>query len=218
MSYQLEVVKFRDVIPVRELPRFIPGLQPLTLEVIGDDFTSVEEVFVNGALAPEFIIVNGTTMWVQLPEAAQDRIDTIEVVSSTFTAFEQSKLSFKLGDKTKVVDGPQKLMQLFVKWLLQTPGSDIFNPERGGGLQELAGKVTTTKRMEPIMAAVTRAIDLTSKQIKRVQVALPSLPLRERLLSAEVGSINVSSQNMEAHLRVQIRTMSGEGARSSLQL
>ena len=218
MSYQLEVVKFRDTVPVRELPRFVPGLQNLTLEVIGDDFTSVEEVFVNEVKSPEFIVINSTTMWVQLPEAAQDRIETIEVISSAFTAFERSRLSFQLGNKTKIVDGPQKMMQLFVKWLLQSPGSDIFNPERGGGLQELAGKVTTTKRMEPILATITRAVNQTAAQIQRVQVAQPGLPLRERLLSAVVDGVNVSTQTMEAHIRVRLSTMSGETARTSLQL
>jgi len=218
MAKQLEVVKFRDVVPVRALPRFVPDLQPLTLEVVGDDFTSVEEVFVNDVKAPEFVIVSKTIMWVQLPEAAQERISTIEVISSAFTAFERSRLSFKFGNKTKAVEGPQKLMQLFVKWLLQSPGSDIFNPSRGGGLQELAGRVTTTARMEPVLATITRSVNMTATQIQRAQVALPSLPLSERLLSADIGSINVSSQSMEAHIRLQLRTMSGEDARASIQL
>ena len=105
MSKQLEVVKFRDVVPVRTLSRFVEGLQHLTLEVIGDDFTSVEEVFINEVKAPEFAIISRTVMWVQLPEAAQERIDTIEIISSSFTSFKRSKLSFKLGNKTKTVDG-----------------------------------------------------------------------------------------------------------------
>lgn len=218
MSKQLEIVKFRDTVLVRGLTRFVPDLSPLTLEVVGDDFRSVEEVYINDVKAPEFMIVNLTTLWVQLPESARDHITSIEVLSSQFTAFERSKLNFKIGPKTKVVEGPQKLMQIFIKWLLQSPGSDIFSPSRGGGLQELAGKVTTTKRMEPILASITRAVNNTASQVQRAQVSLPSLPLSERLLSADITDVEVSTELMEAHVRIDLRTMSGETARASIQL
>jgi hypothetical protein len=218
MAKQLEVIKFRDVVTVTALTRFVPNLSPLTIEVIGEDFSSVEEVFVNDVKAPEIIVVNRTTLWVQLPEAAQNGIRSIEVISSAFTSFDQSKLSFKIGPRTKTIEGPLKLMQLFVKWMLQTPGSDIFNPARGGGLQELAGKVTTTRQMDPIIATITRSVNQTSTQIQRSQVAQPKLPLGERLLSADIVNVDVSTQLMEAHLKISLLTMSGEDALASIQL
>lgn len=218
MSKQLEVVKFRDTVAVTGLPRFVPNLSPLTLEVVGEDFTSVEEVLVNDVKAPEFVVVSESVLWVQLPPAARERIDTVEVISSIFTATARSRIDFKLGNKTRAVEGPQKLMQLFVKWLLQSPGSDIFNPERGGGLQELAGRVTTTRKLEPVLAAVTRAVAQTANQMQRVQVNQPNLPLSERLLSADIASVDVSTQLMEAHIRINLRTLSGETARAAIQL
>jgi hypothetical protein len=218
MSKQLEVVKFRDTVVVTGLPRFIPNLSPLTLEVVGEDFRSVDEVLVNEVKAPEFLIISPTVMWVQLPEAAYSRIDSVEVISSLFTASERSRIDFKLGNKTRTVQGPQKLLQLFVKWLLQSPGSDIFNPERGGGLQELAGRVTSTQRLEPVLATITRAVTQTSNQMQRAQVNQPNLPLNERLLSADIASVEVSTQLMEAHVRINLRTLSGESARASIQL
>lgn len=218
MAKQLEVIKFRDVIAVTDLTRYVPGLYPLTIEVLGEDFTSVEEVFINDVKVPEFVIVNQTTMWAQLPETAQTSIRSIEVVSSSFTSFDQSKINFKIGPRTRTVEGPIKLTQLFVKWMLQTPGSDIFNPSRGGGLQELAGKLTTTKQMDPIIATITRSVNQTATQIQRAQIGHPNLPLGERLLTADIVNVDVSTKLMEARLRINLTTMSGEDALASIQL
>lgn len=218
MSFQLEVVKFRDLLAVTSIPRFVPGLSQLTLEVTGDDFSSANEVFVNEVKAPEIIIVNKNTMWVVLPESARERIDSIEVLSSNFTKTTQSQLRFRLGNKTKTVSGILKLTQLFVKWLLQSPGSDIFNPQRGGGLQELAGRVSTMKSLDPIMATVVRSVNTTASQIQKAQTGRPDLPMSERLLAADILDLGVSDKTLEARVHIGLRAMSGEGARASIEL
>ena len=217
MAYQLEVIKFRDLVTVTQITRFVPGLADLTLEITGEDFSSVEEVLVNEVKAPEFIILNKTTMWVTLPDAAKNEIATIEVLSSNFTSsINSAKMTFKLGDKTRAVNGILKLVQLFTKWLLQSPGSDVFNPDRGGGLQQLIGQVMSTRKMEPVMASLTRAISTTVSQLQTAQSAQSNLPLNERLLSANMTTINVYEQNMEARAVIDVRNMAGEDAISSL--
>jgi len=54
--------------------------------------------------------------------------------------------------------------------------------------------------------------------MQRAQVNQPNLPLSERLLSAEIASVEVSTQQMEAHIRINLRTLSGETARAAIQL
>lgn len=218
MAYQLEVIKFRDVIPVTKITRFVPGTSDLTLEITGEDFSSIEEVLVNDMSAPEFIILNKNTMWVVLPEGAKAKITTIEVLSSNFTkTISGSKMQFKIGDKTRTVAGILKLTQLFTKWLLQSPGSDVFDPQRGGGLQRMVGALTTRK-MEPVMAAIARAVSNTTTQIREAQTTQTALPMNERLLSASASSINIYEKQMEARAIIDIRNMAGEDAASSLQL
>lgn len=218
MPQQLEVVKFRDLIPVRSIPRVVPGLSNTTVEIIGEDFSSVEIVLINDIQVPEFIIVDSKTMWAQLPDNV-DSVQTIEVQSSKFTRTAAgSKLKFEIGVATKTVSGILKLTQLFTKWMLQSPGSDIFDPGRGGGLQRLVGQILTSKKMESVGVVLARSIDQTSSQIRTSQVNEPNLPLDERLLSAALIGVNISGDKMEASARVRIISMAGDEAISGLTL
>ena len=108
---QLEVIKFRDLIPIQSVPRYVPGFDNPTIEITGEDFSSAASILINEVPAPEFIIVNKHSLYVQLPEAAQNGISTIEVLSSKFTrTTSSSKISYEIGDKTRTVSGILKLV------------------------------------------------------------------------------------------------------------
>jgi hypothetical protein len=218
MSVQLEVVRFRDLIEVLSISRFVPGITPPTLEIKGEDFRSVERVLINDQSSPEFIIINQKTIYVQVPEAI-GRIQSIEVLSSKFTRnTSSSKLSYEFGPKTRKVEGILKLMQLFVKWLLQTPGSDVFNPERGGGLLTLVGAMGTGRGMDNIIGSVSRAVQTTVSQMRAAQINVPGLPLSEQLLSAEVTDFDIFERQMEARVKVLLVSMAGKEAVTALEL
>jgi hypothetical protein len=218
MAYAFEVIRFRDLLEVTALPGFVPGLTPPTLIVRGSDLSSAETVLINEMPAPEFMIVNKTTIYAQLPEGI-DRISTIEVLSSRFTrTIESSKIQFAIGDKTRKVDGILKLVQLFTKWILTSPGSDMFNPSRGGGLQQIVGQVATTREMQPVLASITRAITNTSSQMRTAQLGVPDLPVNERLLSASLLGMDIYEAQMQARAKVLIRSMGGADAVSALVL
>jgi hypothetical protein len=219
MAKQLEVVRYRDLVPVSNIPRFVPGLGYPTIEIIGDDFSSVERILVNEVNAPEFIILTKHKMYVQLPPAAYERITTIEVLSSKFTKnSEGSKVSYELGSKTRTVEGILKLVQLFMKWMLQSPGSDIFNLDRGGGLQDMAGRLISNRTMDTIVSAVSRAVTSTTSQIRTAQNNVRGLPASERLLSADLVDISVFDKQMQAQVKVKITSVAGADAVSSLEL
>jgi len=218
MSTQLEVIKFRDLIPVTSIPRVVPGFQNTTVEILGEDFNSVESVWINDIQVPEFIIVSKNKLWAQLPTEAST-IQIVEVRSSNFTRTNMaSKILFEVGTRTRKIEGLLKLVQLFTKWMLQSPGSDIFNPERGGGLQQLVGKVVSSKKMEPILAVISRSVDQTSLQIRTAQASARNLPLSERLLTANLIGVNVNEDKMEAAARVRVVSMAGDDAVSALTL
>lgn len=219
MPHQLEVIKFRDLLSARTVSRFVPNMPKTTLEILGDDLSKAVTVYINEISSPEFLIVSKKKIWAQLPDAASGRIRTVEVVSSGFTKTNRpSKVLFEIGNKTKTVTGILKLVQLFTKWMLQTPGSDIFNPSRGGGLQDIAGKVSTTRKMEPILATITKAIDVTSEQMRSAQANIRGLPSNERLLGANLLEMNVIQEQMEARARISLKSVAGESAVTSLQL
>jgi len=218
MSYQLEVIRYRDTLLVTEVSRFVPGVTPLTLEVKGENFANAERVFINEVQCPEFMIIDKKTLYAQLPENVHS-IAQIEVVSSKFSRSEgSSKISFEVGDKTRKVSGLLKLVQLFAKWLLQSPGSDIFDPSRGGGLQEIVGQVMTGKDMQPVYASLTRSVSMTVNQIRAAQSNQPTLPLDERLLRAELLDLQVFEEQMEARARIRVESLAGSSALAALQL
>lgn len=218
MAYQLQVVRFRDILPVYGVPGFVEGLSPPTLIVKGEDLSSAETILFNQVPSPEFMIVNKSTIWAQLPEG-MSRLSQIEVLSSKFTkTIESSKVSFEVGDKTRKVDGILKLVQLFTKWVMQSPGSDLFNPNRGGGLQNIVGKLSTTRDMQPISASITRAVTTTVTQIRATQINIPRLPLSERLLSASLIDLRVYEAQMQAIANVSIQSVAGAEALSALVL
>lgn len=218
MSVQLEVIKFRDLIPVTSVG-FAPGFNETTLDITGDDFSSVEQILINGIRCPEFFILNRNRLLAQLPDGAKNQIATIEVLSSNFTKSSvASKVNFAIGNKTRSVSGILKLVQLFTKWMLQSPGSDIFNPERGGGLQEIVGQVSTSRKMDQVLGALTMVVQSTSTQIRSSQLLHSNLPLDERLLTAELIDVNVYEKEMEARVKVYLTSMAGRDAIASLAL
>lgn len=218
MAYQLEVIRFRDLLPVVSIPGFVKGLSPLTIELRGNDFSSADKVLINEVKVPEFMIVNKTTIYAQLPDE-MGSISSIKVISSKFSReIESAMLEFEIGDKTKRIDGILKLVQLFTKWILQSPGSDILTPTRGGGLQQIVGKVMTTKDLQPIFASVTRAINTTVSQIRAAQTNIPGLPLEERLLSANLVDVKIYEAHMQARASVSLQSMAGADALASLSL
>lgn len=218
MAAQLEVIKFRDIVSISSIPRLVPGFEEPTIEINGKDFRSVSKVLINSSPSPEFIIINKNTIYAQLPYTAAG-IKTIEVISNRFTRNESdSRLEYEIGDKTQTVTGIQKLVQLFVKWILQSPGSDIFDVDRGGGLQEMVGQITSGRNMSPVLGAITRAITTTSAQIRTAQVNAKNLPLNERLLSADVQDLQINDQQMEARVRIKVRSVAGPEAVADLGL
>jgi hypothetical protein len=215
----LEVIKFRDTIPVLSVPGYVPGTVKPTVELKGEDFRSVERVLINDVVAPAFIIVDQHTIWVELPVSSNERVGKIEVISSDFTVTNTaSKMEFEIGNKTRNITGILKLVQYFTKWLLQSPGTDIFNPERGGGLQDLAGKLVSTKNMQPVYSSVTRAVSQTSSQIRTVQANVRNLPLDEKLQSATAVDFQIYDALMEARVRVAVRSVAGREAVSAILL
>jgi len=219
MAKQLEVIKFRDLLPVEGIPRFVPGFEQPTLEIKGGDFRSVERILINEVPSPEFIIVNKHTIYVQLPTAAERSITNIEVISSNFTKTSTySTIHYEIGTKTRTISGLLKLVQLFVKWMLQSPRTDIFNPERGGGMQELVGKVQTTRTMDSVASSIARSVKNTVTQIRAAQVNTQGLALEERLLAAEISDIQIFEKQMEARVKINIRSVAGSEAVAALEL
>jgi len=218
MSNSLEVIKFRDIIRLTELPKYVSGQDELTMEVRGEDFSSVEKVYLNEKEVFDYTIFNRNLMWLKVPSDVSE-LRSLEVISGNFTKTNiASKVTYQIGTSPKKISGILALVQLYTKWLLQGPGSDIWNPSRGGGMQDIIGSLVNIDRMDRVLSAITQAVEFTSSQIRTAQTSAKGLALSERLLSATLVDINRVEERLEVHTRIHIISMAGDEAVNALIL
>ena len=216
MSYEIEVVKLRDILDVAEVTKFLEDVEEPTLELKGLDLSSAGKVLINDRECPQFVIVNKGTIWAQGPSGLKI-IESIRVIGTKFSKVNPaSDVDFEIGTIPRRVRGTLRLAQQFLMLLLQTPGSDVFNPELGGGLQSITNGAANTSTK--ITSAVTQAVNDAAEQMRRAQMGISNLSASERLLDASIQSISVSSSTSETHLKILIESVGGEDVSTGVNL
>lgn len=211
--YDLQVIEIRDILPVVRA-EILPGVIPRTLRVRGRDFSNADEVLINEQKSPSVVIVSARELLAQVPEGmVNGPVRTIVVISGRLTQTERSKIKFRLGDATKAVAGIERMIQMFLKLLLQNPGSDIFSPRTGGGLLAAVGRMSgsASNPAASVAADLQVSVDRASKQMIAIQANDSAIALTERLLFARlltsrfvvaeqalVGSIQLGNQAGQA--------------------
>lgn len=190
------------------------------LEVIGEDFRSVEEVLINDTPSPDVMVLSKTSLIAQLPEGLQRQpnVRNVVVLSRTFTLTPRSLLRFRIGETPGRTQGINRLVQLFVKLLLSTPGTDIFNRQLGGGALRNVSRTFGTAEANAIKADFTIAIDRTARQILSIQSRNGSLPADERLLTANLVGATFSRASSTLFVNVEIIPQDGRPARLNLEV
>lgn len=181
----LQVIEIRDVLKVTGVQPIV-GFTPRTVRVYGKDFRNVYEVLVNDATSPSVFVVTNREMLVQVPTSlGRAPIRTVQAISHKLTSADKSKITFRIGDTTHGISGMERLIQTFLKLLLQTPGSDIFAWKLGGGVLRTVAR-QTARGGGSMVADLTVGVERTSRQLTNLQSSNTSLPLTERLLFARV--------------------------------
>jgi len=216
MSLDIQYVQYQDVVPVRKIG-LVSGFYPPVYDIYGNDFRNVSTVLLNGVEAEEFLVLSRTRLVAQVPpRLAESPLKQVMVLSDAFTATEKSQLVFRFSRTGRLVGGLPKLVQTFVKVLLTTPGSDIYDAEHGGNLMALqkssSGRHDKNLHVGAFAAAVARA----EEQITRVQATTRGLTLPERLLSASLLSVNFDPQTLSVEGRIRLVSMAGEEALANL--
>lgn len=219
MAIDLQTVVPQDTIPVtRTRLTILGGLRALELD--GDDFRTVEEVRINDIQSPDFIVLSKTRLLAQLPSSLQDNPDvsSVQVLSRTLTASASSLLRFRVGDTPGQVQGILRLLQKFTKLLLSEPGSDIQNPDLGGGALRNVGATFDAGEGEQIKQDFVIAIGRTARQIVALQSRNGSLPRDERLLNASLKSANFDRSSGSLFVVVEVTSQAGSSARVNVEL
>jgi len=181
----LQIVEIRDILKLTAVRR-VPDLSPPTFLIEGVDFAYASEVYINEISSPSVFVSSDTRLLAQIPESQVNQpLRSASVLSTRLTRTERSLIEFRLGTHPRTVDGMEKLIQLFLKVLLQDPDSDIFE-RLGGGLLRVLGMGGTSNSPTFVTTDLHAAVGRTMTQIRKVQLANPRLRPSERLRYARV--------------------------------
>lgn len=215
MSVDLQVAFPQEAIQITSVQR-VPGSSPAVLDVLGVDFSSVDEVLVNEIVAPDFAVLSRQRLLVTVPEGASEIVRSVSVTSRRLVLTEQSFLRFRISNVPSKVSGILRLVQFFTKVLFTSPGTDIFNKRLGAGALKNLGRTFSKNDTGGIVSDFVVAVENTSRQIIAIQGRQPSLPQDERLLVAKVTSARFSASDSALRVSTEITSQAGRSALANL--
>jgi hypothetical protein len=178
---------------------------PIVLDIRGENFNRAQSVVVNGN-SLNYHVINNTRLFASVPEELHGQRITQIVVLTDKESFTNTALYFYELAGLKSVSGPKKLVFQFIKLLMTTPNSDVFEKHLGGGLQKFAGSVSDNPHAA--LALVAQAIMRVGDQIRTSQ-RNSRLPNNEKLQVVEILSIDFSKgdrTSIEAGIRVTTKS------------
>jgi len=191
------------------------------LDIRGQDFRSVDEVLINDLPSPDVIVVSKSQLLAQLPDRLQGapgQVNTVMVLSKRLTVSERSIIRFRISDTPGRVRGLLRLIQLFLKTLFTTPGSDIFDQDAGGGALRKVGETFGADEGGNIVSSFVVSVNQTARQIVARQSRDSSLPLDERLMSARVIRANFDKNQGALFIGVELLSQAGQQAIANMEL
>jgi hypothetical protein len=192
---------------------------PRTLDVRGPNFKNVVKIEINEEEAPNFVVMSKHRVLVQVPESQEKEIiRTLAVLSRDFTKTMSSQVKFEFTNQPQKVSGLKKLIQTFLLYLLRTPGTDVWYPKSGGGVQKLIGAHFSRSNAGGVTAAFTTAVSRTRSQIISLQASNPRLTASEKLGAVNVLSAVFNAQQTALLARVELISQSGQRAIVGLEL
>jgi phage baseplate assembly protein W len=117
------------------------------------------------------------------------------------------RVSFVL--KPKKVTGISKLIQIVVLSLMNVPGRDVLDPDKGGGLPSLVGANIDPNDSTEIYAEIAQKIRKSETEIISDQVGIGDPP-SEKLAELQILDIRRSDVNID-EIFVRIRVINQEG-------
>jgi len=208
----IQVIRLLDLLAVNSISNAV-GVHPRSIVVQGTDFTSVEQVLINGMVSPEFVVYSPTRLVAEVPGSISDSIVTdVAVLSNAITLTERSLVEFTLGTRPKKATGIIRLLQVFLRQLLRTPGSNLFHPRSGGGmLRRVGGNISNSAA-----ADIAVAVSSTKNYIVGAQSSEQRIPPGERLLSAEISGLTVDPSNTSIYVTIVLTSHSGKRGAATL--
>ena len=222
MAIDFQIVLPQESIILTRI-EYVPGTGingvPLTLAIQGDDFTAVDEVQINLVTSPDVIVIDKHRLLAQVPDLlASSTLTSVTVLSKHLTVTPHSFLRFRIPRTSGRVQGILRLMQLYLKILFTTPGTDIFNPGLGGGVLENLGSTFGADKTGEVVGNLASAVNQTTRQIVALQSRDQRVPRDERLLNARLLSASMNIAEAALIGTIEISSQAGRTATANLEL
>lgn len=214
----IKILVIRDLLPISSV-EIANGVFPISLLITGDRLDQANQVLVNDIEAVEFVVLSTNRLLVKIPTSEiSSTIRKIAVVANIPSTNRRSILHFEIGSSLKNIKGLEKLIQAFCKLLIQTPGSDRFRPDEGGGLMKLIGRNVSKGGVNNLQASVVGAVSRARDQFLSRQGPNRRIPSDERLLSVTTESVGFDTSTTTLSARISLSAVSGKVAVANLTL
>ena len=217
MAVDFQVVFPTEVVSLSSV-RYAAGAEVPTLEVLGTDFRSVDQVLINDVASSNVIVLSKNRLLAEVPEVARTEFvpTRVVVLSRRLTLSERSLIQFRVGRTASKVSGILRLVQLFLKVLFTTPGTDMFAPKTGSAaLKNIGANIGRTQR-GAVVSDFVLAVDGTARQMLTLQSRDSGLPSDEKLLSARVVSSSFDARQEALVVTVEITSQAGRLATANV--
>jgi len=209
MPSDLQTIEALAVVPLDQV-QILPDSVPVSLRIQGGPFVALDEILINNVASPSFIQVNDREVWAQVPEGMEGSNVTVAVLSQNLLNADHVQLRFRLGKQTRKVSGLARLVQMFVRVLLMSPGSNLLNPALGGGLLRALRSSYNPNQLQGLQTEVYLAVQRASEQLMTLQAREVRTPREERLLSAKVLGCGVSRATGQLALDLELLSQTGK--------
>jgi hypothetical protein len=123
--------------------------------------------------------------------------------------FLQQKVMFTFGRRSNTVAGILKLVQMIVKMLLTTPGTDHFAVNTGTILQGLFRRGVSKSSVSLLKMDIMISIQDMERQILDIQAGLPT-PDDERLKEIQIRGVQYLELSGEWQIQISVLSEGGE--------
>jgi len=173
----------------------------------------------NEVKSPSFVVLNKGTLLAQVPDALKNgTVTSVSVLSRNLIITPKSFIKFRLGTVPGKTKGILRLMQVFLRLLLQTPGSDIFAPKLGGGALAHLGQSISTEEGSDVISSFIISVDNTKSQLIQIQGRNQLIPPDERLLNASVLAAGFNKNETAIVTSIQLDSQAGASAVARFEL
>jgi hypothetical protein len=216
LSVDFQVVFPQQAIQLNSV-RILPGANPPMLDIIGLDFRSVSEVNINDIESPLVVVLSKTRLLAQVPlNLSLSLLSSVAVISRDLTISPKSLIAFQIGPQASKVSGILRLVQVFLKVLLTTAGSDIFAPRIGASALKNIGQTFGSDQGNVVVSDMIVAVSTAQRQILAIQSRDPTIPRDERLLSAVVSNASYNTAEGALVVGVELTSQAGKSATANI--